>query len=90
MKEYYYERDPLFYLILHWSVSCILQVEVNKKKVTYNVKLLMGNAFLAEEKLSYIMKLFHFVCEMRLLNWLLANKIPATDFGTKTLKCHLS
>jgi hypothetical protein len=39
--------------------------------VTYNVKLLMGKAFLAEKNLSFIMKLFHFVCEKRLLNWLL-------------------
>jgi hypothetical protein len=31
----------------------------------------MGNAFLAEKKLSFIMKLFHFVCEKQLLNWLL-------------------
>jgi hypothetical protein len=30
----------------------------------------MGNAFLAEKKLSFIMKLFHFVCEKRLLDWL--------------------
>jgi hypothetical protein len=30
----------------------------------------MGNAFLAEQKLSFRMKLFHFVCEKRLLNWL--------------------
>jgi hypothetical protein len=59
---------------LHWSVSCILQVEVNKEKVIYNVKLLMGSAFLAEKKLSFIMKLFHFVCEKRLLNWLQVRK----------------
>jgi hypothetical protein len=31
----------------------------------------MGSAFLAEKKLYFIMKLFHFVCERRLLNWLL-------------------
>jgi hypothetical protein len=30
----------------------------------------MGNAFLAEKKLSFIVKLFNFVCEKRLLNWL--------------------
>jgi hypothetical protein len=35
----------------------------------------MGNAFLAEKKLSFIMKLFHFVCEKRLLNWLLGKSI---------------
>jgi hypothetical protein len=31
----------------------------------------MGNAFLDEKKLSFIIKLFHFVGEKRLLNWLL-------------------
>jgi hypothetical protein len=35
----------------------------------------MGNAFLAEKKLSFIMKLFHFVCEKRLLDWLLGSFI---------------
>jgi hypothetical protein len=30
----------------------------------------MGNTFLAEKKLSFVMKLFHFVCKKRLLNWL--------------------
>jgi hypothetical protein len=46
----------------------------------------MGNAFLAEKKLSFIMKLFHFVCEKRLLNWLqvllvslIINNFPFTN-----------
>jgi hypothetical protein len=33
---------------------------------TGHVKLHMRNAFLAEKKLAFIMKLFHFVCEKRL------------------------
>jgi hypothetical protein len=68
--KYFFDVSYSIYPILHRSASCILQVEVNKKKVTYNVKLLTGKALLAEKKLSFIMKLFHFVCEKRLLNWL--------------------
>jgi hypothetical protein len=38
---------------------------INRKKITHRMKLLMGTAFLADTRDSFIMKLFHFVCEKR-------------------------
>jgi hypothetical protein len=52
-------------ILFNITLVCLLH-KVNKKKAMYSVKLRMGNAFLAEKKLYFIMKLFHFVTEKRL------------------------
>jgi hypothetical protein len=64
-----------FDLIFDLSVSFIQQILANRKKITPRVKLIMGTtAFLTY---NFIMQLFHFVCEKRLIDWLQQNSYRA-------------
>jgi hypothetical protein len=68
IKLFYYDRDPLFDLIFDLSATFIQQLLANRKKVTRRMKLIMGTAFLAYKRDSFIMKLFPFVCEKRFID----------------------